>query len=460
MSLGSEKRPLRVAIIGAGPSGFYAADALFKSGKAVTVDAYDRLPTPFGLLRAGVAPDHQQMKSVGKYYQRVVDKNHENFRFLGNVEVGKDITVEELQLYYDAIVFSYGSESDKKTGLTGEDLKNSYSAREFVGWYNGHPDYQDYTFDLTQKSVAIIGQGNVAVDVARILAKTQNELKTSDITQQSLNALKDCKVTDIYMIGRRGPVQAAFTELEIKELGKLEDCDIIVKPEDLTLDDANKEELAASNKARKNYAILETLSQKPQEGKSKRIHIVFFQSPKAFNGTTQVEGLTLDTINLEGEAFKQKARPTGEETIIESGLIFRSIGYKGEGIQGIPFDDKKGVIPNEKGRVTNDGTPVNGLYTSGWIKRGPSGVLGTNKPCSTETIACMLEDIATLTLCKTPDTDAVLSLLKDRNVEVISFEDWQKINAIEIAEGEKVGKPREKLTSVVDILSAVKTTVS
>ena len=238
--LGTESRPLRVAIIGAGPSGFYAADALFRSELSVKVDAYDRLPTPYGLLRGGVAPDHQKMKSVGAYYDRVANKNIENFQFIGNVNIGVDISIQELQNHYDALVFSYGAESDKKTGLPGEELDGVHSAREFVGWYNGHPDYQDLNFDLTQEVVAIIGQGNVAMDVARILAKNSTELSTSDIADHALKALNASNIKEIHIIGRRGPVQSAFTELEIREFGKLEDSNIIVHAEDLVLSDADK----------------------------------------------------------------------------------------------------------------------------------------------------------------------------------------------------------------------------
>jgi len=460
-SLGSESHPLRVAIIGAGPSGFYAADALFKSKLNVQVDAFDKLPTPFGLLRGGVAPDHQQMKTVGKYYDRVATKNEERFNFFGNVEIGKDISIEELKQYYHAIIFSYGSSSDKKTGLNGEELKGSFSAREFVGWYNGHPDYADYNFDLSQESVCIIGQGNVAVDVARILAKTPEELSTSDIAQHALDQLAKSNIKEIHMIGRRGPVQAAFTSLEAEELGKLDDCDIIVKKEDLILDKANQEELdhESSNKARKNYKVMQELAEKETGSKSKRIEIRFFQSPSNIIGKDHVEALECEEVTLEGDAFNQRAIPTGKTITIPCGLLFRSIGYKGVGIEGLPFDDKRGVIPNEKGSVTDtNGNKVTGLYTSGWIKRGPSGVLGTNKPCSTETVSTLLEDIDQLIDCPTPSTDAILELLKSRSVEFVTYQDWQVIDEKELSRGEAVGKPREKFITYTELLDASRKT--
>jgi ferredoxin--NADP+ reductase len=454
--LGTESRPLRVAIIGAGPSGFYAADALFRSDLNVKVDAFDRLPTPYGLLRGGVAPDHQKMKSVGAYYDRFASKNAENFSFVGNVNVGEDISIEELKTYYDAIVLTYGAESDKKTGLPGEDLPGVHSAREFVAWYNGHPDFQDLEFDLSQEVVAIIGQGNVAIDVARILAKNTKELSSSDITEKAIKALEKSNIKEIHIIGRRGPVQSAFTELEIREFGELEDANIIINEDDLELNDANREEMEASNKAKKNYNALVDLSKEPKEGKKKKVFVQYFKYPKEMVGDTRVTALKADKVVLEGEAFKQKAARTGEEFEIPAGLVFRSIGYKGLSLPGIPFDEDRGVIPNENGRVQHlDGTPAAGLYTAGWIKRGPSGVLGTNKPCSTETIKALLEDVASLTPCSTPSTDAVLELLKSRDVRTVSFEDWKVIENIENEKGQAIGKPREKFVTREDFFRAL-----
>lgn len=456
--LGSQNSPLRVAIVGAGPSGFYAADALFKTDLVVEVDAFDRLPTPFGLLRGGVAPDHQKMKTVASYYQRVADKNAERFRFFGNVEVGKDISVSELQEFYHAIVFSYGAESDKKTGLPGEDLPGVHSAREFVAWYNGHPDYVNAKFDLSSEVVAIIGQGNVAVDVARILAKTPDELKDSDISEHALEALRKSNVKEIHMIGRRGPVQAAFTELEIREFAHLSDCDILVKKEDLVLDAANAAELEQmeSNKARKNMEALKDLAEIPLKGRSRRVEVRFFQVPTAMTGDTHVTGMNLDEIKLGGEAFNQKVIPTGKTLHIPATLIFRSIGYKGEGLPGLPFDPKKGILPNNKGRVTTlEGTPVSGLYTAGWIKRGPTGVLGSNKPCSTETVNSILEDLPSFTDLPRKALSELEALLKQRGIRSISFSDWTKLDRVEVERGQKVGKPREKFVSLEDVFQTL-----
>lgn len=456
MTLGTNERPLRVAIVGAGPSGFYAADALFRSDLTIKVDFFDRLPTPFGLLRGGVAPDHQQMKTVGKYYERVVAKNADNISFFGNVQVGKDITIDELKAHYDAIVLSYGAETDKKLGIEGEDLERSYTATAFVGWYNGHPDYRDLDFDLQQEKVAIIGQGNVAIDVTRILTKTVKELSDSDIAQHALDKLASSGIKEVHLIGRRGPVQSAFTKLEIQELGELEDCDIVVKKEDIALSPADEEELnlPENTKARKNYDVLKELSEKPLEGKSKKIIVRFFESPTKINGTTAVESLSLETNQLTGEPGKQKAVGTGKITDLDCTMIFRSVGYRGLPLPGVPFNTSWGVVPNDKGRVVDEnGTPVRPLYTAGWIKRGPSGVLGTNKPDSTETIQSLFEDIDALTPCATPSTDSVTQLLESRNVRYVTYADWQKIDEKEVENGQKVGKPREKFTRTDDILA-------
>eukprot|EP01047_Picozoa_sp_COSAG01_P002587 COSAG01_NODE_69_length_28801_cov_10.460038_13_plen_465_part_00 len=446
--LGSESCALRVAVIGAGPSGFYAVDQLFKSDKNVEVDLFDALPTPYGLLRGGVAPDHQRMKSVAKYYERVAVKNKEKFNFLGNVEVGKDIQIDELKEYYDAIILSYGASGDRLTGLPGEDLKNIHSAREFVAWYNGHPDYTDYQFDLSSESVAIIGQGNVAVDVARILGKTIEELKSSDIPEPVLKKLAESKVKDIYMIGRRSPVQVAFTEMEIKELGELDDCNVIVDSKDLDLSSSNKAELedSSNNKAQKNYRVLDAYSKKQTQNKNKNIHIKFFSSPTNFEGEKKVSGLNCEKVTLEGEPFKQKIQYTGKNISYKADLVFRSIGYKGLSLKGVPYNEKKGVIPNKEGQVIDENEkPCTGLYTSGWIKRGPSGVIGTNKPCSTETVNTLLEQIENLNTAKNRNSEDLIKKLEESGCQVVSFEDWLKIDEIEVKEGQALGKPREKI---------------
>ncbi|MCP5050503.1 MAG: FAD-dependent oxidoreductase [bacterium] len=455
--LGSRERPLRVAIIGSGPSGFYAAGALVKSDKTVHVDMFDRLPSPYGLVRLGVAPDHEKIKVVIKIYERIAA--HENIRFMGNVQVGKDVAVDELKNFYDALLFTCGAETDKKLGIPGEDLPGSYTATEFVAWYNGHPDYRDRTFDLGQEVAVVIGQGNVAMDVARILCKTVDELKHTDIAQHALDTLAESKVKEIHMIGRRGPVQAAFTLAEIKEMGKLADCDpVFNNMDDFNLEAACRQELEESKHAQKNRAIFQDFLNRETPTKSKKYVIHFFQSPVQLLGTDRLEKVVLETNGLSGEPFKQKARGTGEKVELPCGLLFRSIGYRGVPIEGVPFHESWGIFPNKEGRILeseNSETIVPGLYTAGWIKRGPSGVIGTNKPDSIETANALLSDTEHLTPCPTPDSNALLELLRGRGVRVVSFEDWKKIDAAEIKNGEAVGKPREKFVTVTDMLNVL-----
>ena len=444
--LGTQTLPLRVAIVGAGPSGFYVADSLFRSKLSVVIDTFDKLPTPYGLLRGGVAPDHQQMKTVGKYYEKVALTP--GFSFFGNVTIGKDVSVDELKQHYDVIVFTCGAQTDKKMGISGEDKQGSYTATEFVGWYNGNPDYQDLNVDLSKEKIAIVGQGNVAIDVARILAKTRQELASSDITEHALSLLDKSHVKEIHLIGRRGPVQAAFTELEIKELGELEDCDVVIDPQDLILNEASQIELddPANNKARKNMLVLQEFAKRSVTNKAKKIVLHFFKSPLEVLGDTSVKGLRLGRNHLEGSPNQQKAVLTDQHAELQCDLIFRSVGYRGVRIEGVPFDDAKGIFPNQEGRMGN------AMYCSGWIKRGPSGVLGSNKPDGAQTVQSILQDLESLTPCPFRDSKAVLDILTLRNVRVVTFEDWKKIDTEELNRGQALGKPREKMTSITQIL--------
>lgn len=450
-TLGTPERPLRVAIIGSGPSGFYAAEALLNSSQSVQVDMLERLPVPYGLVRSGVAPDHQKIKSVTRIYEKIA--KNPSFNYLGNVEVGKDISVNELKNHYDALLFACGAASDNRLGITGEDLAGSHTATEFVAWYNGHPDYRERQFDLSQKVAVIIGQGNVAVDVCRVLAKTVDELKVSDIAQHALDALAQSQITDIYMVGRRGPAQAAFTPQEMKELGELAETDLIIHPDELELNPASAAELEMADKSanRKNYELMKTFSQRPTGSKPRRLHIVFFRGPSELKGQSAIESVVLEKNQLSGEAGQQKARGSGEFETLPCGLFFRSVGYRGLPMVGVPFDERKGVFPNEKGRITG----AEGLYVTGWIKRGPSGVIGTNKPDSVETVAQLLADLPQLAPCAQPDSAALQALLQERQVRVVSFDDWQKIDAAEVANGQKVGKPREKFTTVTEMMAVL-----
>ncbi len=453
--LGTEFLPLRVAIVGSGPSGYYASEALFKADPVVDVDMFDRLPTPFGLVRGGVAPDHPKIKSVTRIYDRI--SGNDRFRFFGNVTIGIDITVPELRDHYDAILFACGAETDNRLGIPGEDLVGSHTATEFVGWYNGHPDYRDRQFDLSQEVAVIIGQGNVAMDVTRILAKTVDELRETDIAAHALDALAESKIKEIHLVGRRGPVQTKFTPTEIREIGVLADCDPIVDPAEMMLNAASQAELDdASNKnAQKNYAALKGFSERTPAGKSRKYFVHFLRSPVELRGDNCVEELVLETNELGGEPFQQQAVGTGDRNAMPCGLFFRSVGYRGVPIPDVPFNDRRGVIPNEDGRIVDHDLPVPGLYVAGWIKRGPSGVIGTNKPDSQETVASILSDLPKLTPCAKRDTTLIDDLLKTRNVRVVSYSDWRAIDAAEIKNGETRGKPREKFTSIQEMLDVL-----
>ena len=453
--LGTDQRPLRVAIVGSGPSGFYAAQPLLKSETSVIVDMYDRLPVPYGLVRYGVAPDHAKIKNVTNVYKRTAEQP--GFSFMGNVNVGKDISVEELKKYYDAIIFTCGAETDRKLGVPGEDLEGSYTATEFVAWYNGHPDYRDRQFDLSGEVAVIIGVGNVAMDVCRILCKTVDELKTTDIAQHALDVLAKSNIKEIHMVGRRGPAQAKFTPMEIREFGELTDCDPIVDPKDMEISEVSQTELddPKNSANKKNFEILKAYSTREDTGKPKKFFIHFLESPAELVGEGKVQKLIIEKNELVGEPGKQKSKGTGVKSEMNCDILFRSVGYRGIAIEGVPFHEAWGIFPNKEGRITDGDSVVPGLYTAGWIKRGPSGVVGTNKPDSEETVARLLEDVSHLTPCEQPDTKAVLDLLNQKGVRVVSFDDWQKIDASEIERGQRIGKPREKYISVDEMIVAL-----
>jgi ferredoxin--NADP+ reductase len=448
--------PPRIAIVGTGPSGFYTAEYLLKELPEVSIDLIDRLPTPFGLVRGGVAPDHQKIKSVTRIYERIAQDPR--VRFLGNVEVGKDVTREELLRHYHAVVYAVGARSDRTLGIPGEALPGSHAATEFVGWYNGHPDYRDHQFDLSAERVAVIGVGNVAIDVVRILARTEEELAKTDIAEHALDALRGSRVREIYMIGRRGPVQAAFTNPELKELGELSAADVIVRPEDLELDPVSARGLAESEDRtpEKNLATLREFASRPPTGKPRTIHLRFLESPMAIEGTGRVQALVLGRNRLVATTTGEgRAEPTGDVTTLPVDLVFRSVGYLGAGVPGVPLDPKRGVIPNEAGRVlAAPGTPARGEYVVGWIKRGPSGVIGTNKPDAVETADALLADLAAgnLNSPAEPSPEAIDRLLASRQLHVVRWPDWQLLDRAEVEAGKAVGRPRVKFTRVEEML--------
>jgi ferredoxin--NADP+ reductase len=461
--VGTEANPLRVAIIGAGPSGFYVADHLFRQGDfVVAIDMFDRLPTPFGLVRAGVAPDHQKIKSVTKVFDRIALRPQ--FRFYGNVEFGTHITLTDLREYYHQICYTTGAQSDRRLGVPGEDLQGSHPATEFVAWYNGHPHFRDCHFDLSQERVAVVGIGNVAVDVARILCRTPDELVKTDIADYALEALSRSQVKEVYLLGRRGPAQAAFTTPECKELGELADADVMTLPEEVELDDLSRAALDHSpdQATIKKIEILQEYASRKPMGKSRQLTLRFLVSPTELFGDEagQVVKMRMArNVLYATEAGTLRPQHTDQFETLPVGLVFRSVGYRGLPLPGVPFNEKWGVIVNRKGRVVNADTeqPVAGEYTAGWIKRGPTGVIGTNKPDAAETVACMLADAAEDLILHPaqPDVDALEALVRKRQPDCFTYADWSRLDELEIARGEAVGRPRVKFTSVKDMLAAL-----
>ncbi len=461
--LGTAEHPLRVAIVGSGPAGFYAAEHLFKKGDVeVRVDMFDRLPTPFGLVRFGVAPDHQKIKSVTRVFHRIAQ--HEGFRFYGNVEIGTDLTLEDLRHHYHQICFATGAQTDRRMEIPGEDLPRSHAATEFVAWFNGHPDYRDYEFDLTAERVAVVGVGNVAVDVARILCRTPEELARTDIADHALEALSQSKVREVYMLGRRGPAQAAFTNPEVRELGELEGADIHVPREEAELDPLSRKEIESSEdeSTRKKVEIIQDFAGRERTGKPRLLTLRFLVSPTELIAGEDggVRAMRLVRNELVEEKDRLGCRATEDTEQLPVDLVFRSVGYRGVPIQGVPFHERWGLIPNELGRVTDPESrgPVPGLYVSGWIKRGPSGVIGTNKKDGAETAAAMLEDAASGSLLgpDRPDPSAIDALVRERQPDCVTYQDWTRVDEVECARGEEGGRPRVKIVSRAEVLEVVR----
>jgi ferredoxin--NADP+ reductase len=452
----SPPRALRVAIIGSGPAGIYAAGQLLAcKDPHIEVDVFDRLPTPWGLVRFGVAPDHPNIKSVTRVFEKTA--RMPGFRFHGNVEVGRDVSHEELAAAYDAVLYAVGTPGDRRLGIDGEDLPGSHPATEFVAWYNGHPDYVDLDFDLSSRRAVVVGNGNVALDVARMLALSADELAATDIADHALELLRASAVEEIVVIGRRSPVQAAFTNPELRELADLELADVIVAPADMELDPASAAELEqASGPTKRNVETLAEYSRRAPLGRPRRLELRFLTSPVAIEGQQRVESVVVERNELVlDEAGKLRAKPTGERERIETGLVFRSIGYVGAPLPGVPFDGASSTVLNEEGRVVDPGTrePVPGVYAAGWIKRGPSGVIGTNKKCAAETTTLLLADHAAGRLPEPSGTpEDLLEQLRAGGTHVVDYGGWEAIDAHERALGEPSGRPRVKLVRREELL--------
>src|SRR4051812_25454840 len=460
MGVGTQDNPLRVAIVGSGPAGFYAAGHLLKEKeRVVQVDMFDRLPTPWGLVRGGVAPDHPNIKAVSRVYEKTAA--HPEFRFYGNVEYGRDLSHEDLASHYHAVIYAVGAQTDREMGIPGEDLPGSRSATEFVAWYNGHPDYCDLEFDLSCERAVVIGNGNVAADVARMLALTRDELACTDVADHALDVLADNEIKEIVVLGRHGPAQAAFTNPELLELGEMTDADVYVDERDVELDPLSSEWLEGEDSditARKNVEILTGYSVRRPEGKDKRIVLRFLVSPVEIGGEGKVESITIRRNELKRDQNGVLRPSTTEETeTIPVGLVFRSIGYKGIPLEGVPFDERRAVVPNEAGRVVAEGGEHRrGEYAVGWIKRGPTGIIGTNKRDAQETVNALLEDLEQGRLHEpvSPERTDLEELLRERKPDLVTYAGWEAIDRAEREAGEPHGRPRVKYTTFEELLEA------
>jgi ferredoxin/flavodoxin---NADP+ reductase len=448
----------RVAIVGAGPAGAFAAATLRRAHGEVEIDLLERLPTPWGLLRGGVAPDHQEIKRLEDTFDRQTLLR--GCRFLGNLEVGVDISHAELMSHYTAVIYATGAQTDKSLGIPGEDLPGSHPATDFVAWYNGHPDYRDREFDLSAKRVVVIGNGNVAADVVRILTLGPAELERTDVADHALEALRGSAVEEVVVLGRRGPAQAAFTSAELRELGRLEGVEVRVDAADVELDPVSSEWLEAEGSftARENVRLLrEFAARPPTDGAGRRIELRFLRSPVEIRGNGRVEAVDVcrnEIVRTDDGTLRAKAIDEQPDTI-ECGLVLRSVGYRAVPLPDVPFDERAFVLPNERGRVlTPDGEPLPGVYAVGWIKRGPTGILGTNKRDAEETVACLVEDLESLPAPDRPARERVDELLAERKPDLVTVDGWRAIDAEELERGRGEKRPRVKLASRDDLLAA------
>ena len=446
--------PIRVAVVGSGPAGFYAAGQLLTKG--AEVDMYERLPTPWGLVRLGVAPDHPKIKAVSRVFEKIAERP--GFRFFGNVEIGRDLSRDDLRQHYHAVVWSVGAQLDRPLGIPGEDLPGSLSATAFVAWYNGHPDYRDLEIDLETERVVVVGNGNVAVDCARMLALTRDEFAVTDTVDHAIDVIAASPVKEIVVLGRRGPAQAAFTNPELLELGEMAGADIAVDPADLELDAISEQSLAEEGAtiARRNVEVLREYATRQPEGKQRVVTLRFCASPVELRGAGRVEELVVGINRLEpDESGRLRAVPTGDTEVITTGLVLRSVGYRGMPLEGVPFDERRAVIPNNGGRVVDGaGELVVGEYCAGWIKRGPSGVIGTNKKDANESTELLWEDVEAglLTAPEQTDPAVIEALVFERAPDAVEYAGWAAIDAHERTTGEPHGRPRVKLSSWDELL--------
>lgn len=450
-------RPFRVAVIGAGPAGFYAAGHLLDSDVGVEVDLFDRLVTPWGLVRMGVAPDHPNIKAVSRVFEKIAAKP--GFRMFGNVEIGRDLGHADLMGVYDAVVYAYGAQADRRMGIPGEDLPGSLPATAFVAWYNGHPDFFDLDPDLDVERAVVIGNGNVAVDVARMLVLGPDELHPTDTGDHAIRMLAESSIRDVVIAGRRGPLQAAYTNPELLELGELQIADVVVDPAEAELDPLSAADLeGASQPEQRNVETVLEYARRARSGRPRSVTLRYLLSPLEIRGDGRVEEVVFVRNRLErGDDGSLRAVATEETETIPCGLVLRSVGYRGLPVDGVPFDDRRCVIPHAQGRALDEaGAPVPGVYCTGWIKRGPSGVIGTNKKDAVETADALLADLAAgrLPAPASPTAEAAEALVAERRPEAVEYAHWQAIDAHERAQGEPHGRPRIKLCSWDELLAS------
>ncbi|SDF28294.1 ferredoxin--NADP+ reductase [Blastococcus aurantiacus] len=452
----SERRPLRVAIIGAGPAGIFAADALTRQDDVpVAIDLIDRLPTPFGLVRHGIAPDHPKMRAIRETLHRSLDQPL--VRFVGNVDIGVDLSLEELRAHVDAVVYTYGAALDRRLGIEGEDLPGSLAATDVVAWYTGHPDVDRKRVESAladARSVVVVGVGNVALDVARVLARAPEELEPTDMPQHVLDALAAAPVEQVTVLGRRGPAQASFTTQELRELDDMTAATVLVDPADLELDPASEERAAADRVVGRNLGVLRGWAGHALEAGRIPLRLRFYSRPVRLLGDDRVTGLEVERTAVDGDG---RAVGTGELEVLPADLVVRSVGYRGTPLPGLPVDERSGTVPHDgTGRVLRDGELAPGEYVAGWIKRGPSGVVGTNKHDARETVEALLADAADGTLAVRGGTDDLVTTLQARGAQPVLLEDWRAIDAAEVALGASRGRARTTMHEREALLAAIR----
>jgi ferredoxin--NADP+ reductase len=450
---------LKVAIIGSGPSGFYVADALINSETSVEITIIEKLPCPYGLIRYGVAPDHQKLKRIANTLDGVAD--HPSVTFLGNIEFGKDICLEELQSIYQVVVFCNGMPDNVSLGIDGEQLVGVRPCNDLIGWYNGHPDYQGQALDFDHETTVVIGHGNVAIDICRILSKPIDELRVSDIPESALEILSKKTIKHIHIIGRRGPIQSKFTTKELYELGKLSNCNVSVDSRHLQLQPACQKELDETSNTivQKNFKVLQSYGNNIttiNDTTKTQISIDFMLNPKRFIGKQKLTSVCFEKTYLEGAPFNQACKPLDELLEIPCGLAFTSVGFRGALLGNLSVIEPNRTLANQDSRLlAADGVVIEGLYAAGWIKRGPQGVIGTNRECAQNTVEHIVKDVPTLLQSSAEGKAALLKTLNKKNIRYVTFEDWKVIDKKEIEKGLALGKPREKFVTVKEMLACL-----